>query len=124
MNTNLEDSMKPTNGKQSLFRVAVLGMLLMLILPLTAFGDHRRNGRNRDSDKRDRKCAKFVNCHDARDGRRDGRGPRRDLDNGRRRFSRNNRFDRRHRIDERRGRRRDGIREMNPLNTVRVRGRR
>lgn len=23
------------------------------------------------------KCGKFVNCHDARDGRRDGRGPRR-----------------------------------------------
>jgi hypothetical protein len=25
----------------------------------------------------DRKCRKFVNCHDARDGRVDGRGPNR-----------------------------------------------
>lgn len=25
----------------------------------------------------DKKCGKFVNCHDARDGRWDGRGPRR-----------------------------------------------
>jgi hypothetical protein len=28
----------------------------------------------------DKKCGKFVNCHDARDGRWDGRGPRRDRD--------------------------------------------
>lgn len=36
--------------------------------------DYRGNrGRNHNW----KKCGKFVNCHDARDGRWDGRGPRR-----------------------------------------------
>lgn len=37
-----------------------------------------RNWRNQSSRSRhyDKKCGKFVNCHDARDGRIDGRGPR------------------------------------------------
>jgi len=60
----------------------VVGMLAVVLLltiavPTTSFGkDRGRRGRGRDWN--DRKCGKFVNCHDARDGRRDGRGPRRD----------------------------------------------
>ncbi|HEX3281060.1 MAG TPA: hypothetical protein VHR36_07495 [Pyrinomonadaceae bacterium] len=34
-------------------------------------------GHNRNYDRHyNKKCGKFVNCHDARDGRIDGRGPR------------------------------------------------
>ena len=36
-----------------------------------------RNTRNRNYTRHyNKKCGKFVNCHDARDGRIDGRGPR------------------------------------------------
>jgi hypothetical protein len=35
-----------------------------------------RDFRGNRSRSRDWKCGKFVNCHDARDGRVDGRGPR------------------------------------------------
>lgn len=80
----------------------MLGLLLALALPGTAFADQRGRRRDRDDDrhdrrdrrrdraddKRDRKCGKFVNCHDARDGRWDGKGPQRDRD---RRFQRRNR---------------------------------
>lgn len=35
------------------------------------------NGRNRNYSRHyNKKCGKFVNCHDARNGRIDGRGPR------------------------------------------------
>lgn len=59
--------------------IFVLALLLGLAMPATSFGkDHgRRRGRGRDFDNWGRKCGKFVNCHDARNGRRDGRGPRR-----------------------------------------------
>jgi hypothetical protein len=75
--------MKFLRTKQTLISIAALGLLLALALPVTALG---QRGRNRDFDKRERKCAKFVNCHDARDGRRDGRGPQGDWDD---RFGRN-----------------------------------
>lgn len=41
-------------------------------------GRNDRGGRRWDNRARvqDWKCGKFVNCHDARDGRLDGRGPR------------------------------------------------
>ena len=39
-------------------------------------GQGRGNHGNRGSNH-DKKCGKFVNCHDARDGRVDGRGPNR-----------------------------------------------
>ena len=45
---------------------------LTLALPMISFAQGRGNGRG--AGKPD-KCAKFVNCHDARDGRVDGRGP-------------------------------------------------
>ncbi len=76
----------------------MLALLLTLVLPGTAFADKRDKGQGRDRDRRDRKCGKFVNCHDARDGRWDGKGPRRDWDNrsGRRHNRIHNRLDRRH----------------------------
>jgi hypothetical protein len=58
-----------------LIGAAALGLLMMLSVSTDAMGQ----GRNRRvSRNNDRKCGKFVNCHDARDGRWDGRGPRRD----------------------------------------------
>ena len=53
---------------------------LAVLVLLSGSYDARANGRDRDS-KRDKKCAKFVNCHDASEGRVDGRGPRRGNDN-------------------------------------------
>ena len=53
---------------------AALGLLMMLSVTTDAMGQGRNRRVFRNSD---RKCGKFVNCHDARDGRWDGRGPRR-----------------------------------------------
>jgi hypothetical protein len=53
---------------------AALGLLMMLTVTTDAMGQGRSRRVFRNSD---RKCDKFVNCHDARDGRWDGRGPRR-----------------------------------------------
>jgi hypothetical protein len=99
-------------------RVLVLASLFALALPTLATAQGRGRGRgeerqekqerkerreeNKSDRKLDRKCAKFVNCHDASDGRRDGKGPdrrssfersahryrNRDLDNARRRLER------------------------------------
>ena len=67
----------------------LLGILvvsfLITIASIDAMGQGRGRGRDRDRDRDrdgkvshlDKKCAKFVNCHDARDGRLDGRGPNR-----------------------------------------------
>jgi hypothetical protein len=59
----------------------ILTVLLSVFIPTSAFGQghgrgrgHGNNGIFGDSHN---KCGKFVNCHDARDGRWDGRGPRR-----------------------------------------------
>ena len=43
-------------------------------ISITSYAQGRGNGRGNGSNI-DKKCAKFVNCHDARDGRWDGRGP-------------------------------------------------
>lgn len=68
--------MKRSGSKRYLFAMTVISLLLALAMPATSFGkDRGRNGRGRDN--RRWKCGKFVNCHDARDGRWDGRGPRR-----------------------------------------------
>ena len=56
---------------------AALGLLMMLSVATDTMGQRRNRRVFRNSD---RKCGKFVNCHDARDGRWDGRGPRRDRD--------------------------------------------
>ena len=60
-----------------LIGAAALGLLMMLNVATDAMGQGRNRRVFRNSD---RKCDKFVNCHDARDGRWDGRGPRRDRD--------------------------------------------
>jgi hypothetical protein len=44
------------------------GLLLLIALPATSFAQGRGRGQ-------DRKFSRFVNGHDARDGRWDGRGP-------------------------------------------------
>ena len=75
---------------KSLFSKKLLGAAaLMLMLILSVSADALAQGRGRGHgrggfDNEDRKCGKFVNCHDARDGRWDGRGPRRNttLTNG------------------------------------------
>ena len=84
-----------------LFGILVLSLLMVVSVATDAMGQ----GRGRRASKLDKKCAKFVNCHDARDGRWDGRGP--DRDSG---FTNIFRRNRRHRDrdrdrDFRRGRR-------------------
>ena len=90
---------------RKLFGITVLTLLMMLSLSSEAMGQ----GRGRRASHRDRKCANFVNCHDARDGRRDGRGPDRDdsLTNIFRRNRRNRDFEVRNRRERRRDRDRD-----------------
>jgi len=44
------------------------------IVVITASYEARAQGRGRGHSNEDKKCAKFVNCHDASDGRWDGRG--------------------------------------------------
>jgi hypothetical protein len=71
-------------------------MVLLLALAVPAFGQGRGRGRGNGRgnlgwptrsvrSNYDKKCAKFKNCHDARAGRWDGRGPRSDWLGGRRR---------------------------------------
>ncbi|HXI23957.1 MAG TPA: hypothetical protein VNG71_08770 [Pyrinomonadaceae bacterium] len=52
----------------------LFALLFVAALPVTSFAQGRGRGNGAGS-KIDKKCAKFVNCHDARDGRWDGRGP-------------------------------------------------
>ena len=68
-------------------RALVLASMFALLIPTLATAQGRGRGRGqerqegqerrerRQENKSDRKCAKFVNCHDASDGRRDGKGP-------------------------------------------------
>ena len=72
---------------------AVLALLMMLSVSSEVLGQ----GRGRRVSRLDKKCSKFVNCHDARDGRLDGRGPNRRAGFGDRIFRRN----RRNRDDDR-----------------------
>jgi hypothetical protein len=77
----------------NVFRIAVLCLLVVVSLPIDVLGQGRGRRVGRGQDK---KCEKFVNCHDARDGRWDGRGPRRDVSSTDRIFGRsrrNRRFD-------------------------------
>jgi hypothetical protein len=70
--------------KGNLFAVALMALLLALSVPATSLAqdEHGRgHGRNRDNSdwsRRNRKCGKFVNCHDASEGRWDRRGARGD----------------------------------------------
>jgi hypothetical protein len=60
---------------KSLFGILVLGLMLFAGMSTDAMAQGRGRGRGLD-----KKCEKFVNCHDARDGRWDGRGPNRNDD--------------------------------------------
>jgi len=91
---------------KKLFGITVVGLLMILSLSADTMGQ----GRGRRVSQQDKKCAKFVNCHDARDGRWDGRGPNRRISLRDRIFRRNRRSgvsDRRIRI--RRNRDRDRV---------------
>ncbi|MEP6637590.1 MAG: hypothetical protein ABJB97_12765 [Acidobacteriota bacterium] len=78
--------MRTQKGKQNFLLVTMVGLLLALMVPLTAQAgpqDHDKNRKHEQTDrKHDRKCAKFRNCHDARDGRWDYKGPRGDRQSG------------------------------------------
>jgi len=74
--------MSQSTNRQGLLRILIVALLLAIAIPVTAFGQSRGRGHGRGNagnsswSKYNRKCAKFVNCHDASDGRLDGRGPR------------------------------------------------
>jgi hypothetical protein len=61
------------SSTRNLIGILVLGLLMILSVSSNAMAQ----GRGRRASQLDRKCEKFVNCHDARDGRWDGRGPQR-----------------------------------------------
>ena len=63
--------------KVSLSRNVLGFALLVLLMILSVSYEAMGQGRGRRVSQMDKKCAKFVNCHDARDGRLDGRGPNR-----------------------------------------------
>lgn len=74
--------MRQLSSTRKYLALIIMALLLAVAMPSTSLGQGRHGGwRNRgDRDNwnwsRNRKCGKFVNCHDARDGRWDGRGPR------------------------------------------------
>ena len=63
------------NFRSHRFILMLATVLVIFAVPMlvSAQGRGRGLGRGRN---RDWKCSIFVNCHDARDGRLDGRGPR------------------------------------------------
>src|SRR6266480_2720536 len=65
--------------KPKVLGLAIIALLVTLALPLTSYAQGRGRGhdRNGHSEWNSKKCGKFVNCHDARNGRWDGRGPSR-----------------------------------------------
>ena len=62
--------MRVMKGKRKIVLV-MLSLLLLSVLPAMASAQGRGRGRGQD-----KKLDKFINGHDARDGRWDGRGPR------------------------------------------------
>ena len=63
-------------ASRNFFMIAALAVLVVVGASFEARGQ----GRSRRANGLDKKCAKFVNCHDASEGRLDGRGPRRGND--------------------------------------------
>ena len=56
---------------QTLIAAVIVALLLSSVTPA-----HPHDKRWRSRDKHNKKAEKFINGHDARDGRWDGRGPR------------------------------------------------
>ena len=74
--------MNKSKTKLGILSAMAFALLIVVAAPATSFaqgnGHGRGHGRGRQSGwNYDKKCGKFVNCHDARDGRVDGRGPHR-----------------------------------------------
>lgn len=92
--------------QRKLFGILVLSLLMVVSVATDVMGQGRGRRVSRGSD---RKCSKFVNCHDARDGRWDGRGPDRRSDSNF--FRRSRRRNRDRDFDNRRWRRRDRDRD-------------
>jgi hypothetical protein len=61
--------------KGAILVLAAFTLFAALSMPSEVSAQGR--GRGWGKDKWGKKCDKFVNCHDARDGRWDNRGPRR-----------------------------------------------
>ena len=56
----------------------LFALILLLASPATSSAQGRGRGQGHGRGPNlDKKCGKFVNCHDARNGRWDGRGPTR-----------------------------------------------
>jgi len=91
-----EELMK-ASASTNIFGIVALSLLMIFAVSM----DARAQGRGRGNSNWDKKCSKFVNCHDARDGRWDGRGP-----NRRTGFTNIFRRDRRHHDSDRWERRR------------------
>jgi len=94
---------------RNFFMVGGLALVLM-----SASYAARAQGRGQGESNRDKKCSKFVNCHDASEGRWDGRGPRRGTDSDNwnsRRFRHGGDFD--NSSDQQRQRRHHHDREVN-----------
>lgn len=66
-------------SKKNVIGSALLVLLMILSVSTDVLGQGRGRRAGGRVSQMDRKCGKFVNCHDARDGRWDGRGPRRDV---------------------------------------------
>jgi len=64
--------MKPST-LSNVFGIVVFSLLMIFVVST----DTMAQGRGRRASHWDKKCSKFVNCHDASEGRWDGRGPNR-----------------------------------------------
>ncbi len=88
--------MKLTKGSKFV-KATLLALILLVATPVLTFAQGRGRGRGQD-----KKIEKFVNGHDARDGRWDGRGPNRSNIHRNRRWrdrDDDNRFRRHRRVD-------------------------
>ena len=79
--------MKHLRTRKGVLSTIILTVFLAVAIPATALGQGRGHGKGHGNSRghnqtwhtsNNKKCGKFVNCHDARDGRWDGRGPRGD----------------------------------------------
>ena len=100
--------MKLTKGSKFV-KATLLALILLVATPVLTFAQGRGRGRGQD-----KKAEKFVNGHDARDGRWDGRGPNRSSTHRNRRW-RDRNDDNRYRRDRRVDRDGDGDFDRNDV---------